>query len=82
MKISTLFIALILSGWSLAIDTLDSHINKATVFLSGAQVFRLSKTFNVKKGVNELIIADVSSFLNQQHIQSTVLGNGFVILDV
>ena len=47
----------------------------------GAQVFRQSKLINIKKGVNEVIIKDVSPYLNKQHIQATAIGNGFMILD-
>ncbi|NRA11217.1 MAG: DUF4139 domain-containing protein [Crocinitomicaceae bacterium] len=75
--ITTLFI----SNLTLAADTLSTDINKATVFLSGAQVFRESKTISIKKGVNEIIIKDVSPFLNQSHVQATASGN-FLILDV
>lgn len=66
---------------SFAADTLSTQIKKATVFLSGAQVFRQSKTVSIKKGVNEVIIKDVSPYLNQQHIQATADGK-FLILDV
>ena len=66
---------------SFAIDTLSSDITKATVFLSGAQVFRKTKTVTIKKGVNELILKDVSPYLNQQQLQATAEGN-FLILDV
>lgn len=65
-----------------AADTLSSNITKATVFLSGAQVFRNTKTIAIKKGVNEVIIKDVSPYLNQQHIQATAKNGAFLILDV
>jgi uncharacterized protein (TIGR02231 family) len=64
-----------------AADTLQTQVKKATVFLSGAQVFRESKTTQIKKGVNEVIIKDVSPQLNQQQLQATAKGN-FMILDV
>lgn len=62
-------------------DSLKTTITKATVFLSGAQVFRQSKTITVKKGVNEFIVKDVSPYLIQQQIQATAKGS-FLILDV
>lgn len=62
-------------------DTLSTDITKATVFLSGAQVFRQSRSVSIKKGVNEVIIKDVSPYLNQQQIQATAIG-AFLILDV
>ena len=77
----SIFAVLILSATSFTADSLNTEIKKATVFLSGAQVFRQSKTVSIKKGVNEVIITDVSPFLNQQHIQATANGN-FLILDV
>lgn len=66
---------------SFGADTLTTSIEKATVFLSGAQVFRKTKTIPIAQGVNELIIKDVSPYLNQQQLQATALGN-FLILDV
>lgn len=80
---STLIIiaALFVSNLTFAADTLSTDIKKATVFLSGAQVFRESKTISIKKGVNEVIIKDVSPFLNQGHLQATANGS-FLILDV
>ena len=65
-----------------AADTLSSDISKATVFLSGAQVFRQTKTIPIKKGVNEVIIKDVSPYLNQQQIQASAKSGNFLILDV
>ena len=66
---------------SYSADTLNTNITKATVFLSGAQVFRQSKTVSIKKGVNEVIIKDVSPYLNQKQLQATAKGS-FLILDV
>lgn len=76
-----LFTALLVHSTAFAADSLKTNITKATVFLSGAQVFRQSKTVTVKKGVNEFIIKDVSPFLNQDQIQATSKGS-FLILDV
>lgn len=83
MKHLKLFLVLFLLPTMVsAADTLSSNINKATVFLSGAQVFRESKNFVVQKGVNEVIIKDVSPYLNQQHLQATAVAGDFRILDV
>ena len=76
-----LITALFVSSAAFSADSLKTTITKATVFLSGAQVFRQSKTVTVKKGVNEFIIKDVSPYLNQGQIQATSKGS-FLILDV
>lgn len=81
MKTIILFLITLVSFSTLAADSLQTTINKATVFLSGAQIFRESKSFNVKKGVNEVIIKDVSPYLNPNQIQATAKGN-FLILDI
>lgn len=82
MKFSVLLIATLFIGSnSFAADSLNTNIKKATVFLSGAQVFRESNNVNIKKGVNEVIIKDVSPNLNPSNIQATASGN-FLILDV
>ena len=70
-----------LTATSFAADSLQTTVSKATVFLSGAQVFRESKSFSVKKGVHEVVITDVSPYLNQNQIQATAKGN-FLILDI
>ncbi len=73
---------LLFCSWSaVASDTLSSKITRATVFLSGAQVFRETKTLTIKKGVNEIILSDVSPYLDQNQIQATAKGS-FLILDV
>lgn len=82
MKSTLIIIATLFAlNSSFAADTLSTEITKATVFLTGAQVFRESKTVSIKKGVNEVIIKDVSPYLNQEHIQATA-GGSFLILDV
>ena len=62
-------------------DTLSSKIKQATVFLRGAQIYRETKTINIKKGISEMIIKDVSPQLDPAQLQATALGN-FLILDV
>jgi uncharacterized protein (TIGR02231 family) len=73
--------ALLTSSVAYCGDTLTSKINKATVFLSGAQVFRQTSSVPIKKGVNEMVIKDVSPYVTQQQLQATAVGN-FLILDV
>jgi uncharacterized protein (TIGR02231 family) len=82
MKFIIILIAtLMVHSAAFSADSLTTNITKATVFLSGAQVFRQSKTITVKKGVNEFIVKDVSPYLVQQQIQATAKGS-FLILDV
>ncbi|MFZ9028327.1 MAG: DUF4139 domain-containing protein [Crocinitomicaceae bacterium] len=81
MKTIILLVFTMLTATSFATDSLQTTVSKATVFLSGAQVFRESKSFSVKKGVNEVVITDVSPYLNQNQIQATAKGN-FLILDI
>ena len=76
-----LAVALLTSSAVFCGDTLSSKINKATVFLSGAQVFRQTSSIPIKKGVNEVVIKDVSPYITQQQLQATSVGN-FLILDV
>ncbi|MFK7784009.1 MAG: DUF4139 domain-containing protein [Crocinitomicaceae bacterium] len=80
-SIMILAIALLSSSVAFCGDTLTSKINKATVFLSGAQVFRQTSSVPIKKGVNEVVIKDVSPYVTQEQLQATAVGN-FLILDV
>lgn len=73
--------ALLTSSQAFCGDTLNSNITKATVFLSGAQVFRQTSTVSIKKGVNEIVIKDVSPYITSQQLQATAVGS-FLILDV
>ena len=82
MKVSLVLLFTIFFGIQThAADSLRTNITKATVFLSGAQIFRESKNASIKQGVHEVIIKDVSPNLNPQKIQATAKGN-FLILDV
>ena len=81
MKTIILFVSFVLTNTLFAADSLQTTVSKATVFLSGAQVFRESQSFPIKKGVNEVVITDVSAYLNQDQIQATAKGN-FLILDI
>ncbi|MFN8253301.1 MAG: mucoidy inhibitor MuiA family protein [Ferruginibacter sp.] len=60
--------------------TIDTKIEKATVFLNGAQINRSGKT-SVNPGNTELIFKNISPYINKQSIQ--VSGEGdFTILSV
>ena len=58
MKTIILFVSFVLTNTLFAADSLQTTVSKATVFLSGAQVFRESQSFPIKKGVNEVVITD------------------------
>lgn len=63
------------SSWAKAID---SRISSVTVYLNGAQVYRKAKT-TLKKGTNEIIIDDVSPYLNTKSIQASVSGSPLIL---
>ncbi len=51
-------------------NKITSKITDVTVYINGAQVYRKAKTL-IKKGTNEIIIDDVSPYLNQKSIQAS-----------
>ena len=57
----------------------NSKINKVTVFLNGAQVFRKAN-FTLQKGITEVIFDSISSNINATSIQVKGKGN-YIILD-
>jgi hypothetical protein len=63
------------SGWG---KTVTSRISSVTVYLNGAQVYRKAKT-TLKKGTNEIIIDDVSPYLNQKSIQASTSGSPLIL---
>ena len=79
--ILTLILGMVVQLSLLAADTLDSKITQATVFLSGAQIFRETGQVYIPKGIHKLVIKSVSPQLNPNSIQATSKGN-FMILDV
>lgn len=81
MKSIPFILAFFIATSTFASDTLSTNVNRATVFLSGAQVFRKSKTVSIPKGVGEFVISDVSPNLNPQQLQASATGS-FMILDV
>ncbi|TCC86649.1 mucoidy inhibitor MuiA family protein [Pedobacter frigiditerrae] len=58
-----------------------SKITNVTVFISGAQVYRQTETFDVPQGVSQFIFAGLSSAIDVQSIQAKGEGN-FTILSV
>jgi uncharacterized protein (TIGR02231 family) len=61
-------------------NEINSKISAVTVYINGAQVYRKAKS-SIKKGTNEIIINDVSPYLNQKSIQANCSGSA-LILDV
>ncbi|MCB9196915.1 MAG: mucoidy inhibitor MuiA family protein [Flavobacteriales bacterium] len=59
-------------------NTIKSNISSVTVYLNGAQVYRKAKT-TLKKGTNEIIIDDVSPYLNPKSIQASCSGSPLIL---
>lgn len=81
MKSILLTLSILFTCTAFANDTIQSSVSRATVFLSGAQVFRKSKTITVPKVVNEIVVSDVSPYLKPNQLQATANGK-FMVLDV
>ncbi|MGF2411840.1 mucoidy inhibitor MuiA family protein [Ferruginibacter sp.] len=64
----------------IAQKTIDTKIEKATVFLNGAQINRSGKT-TVSPGNSEIIFKGISPYINKQSIQVKAEGN-FTVLSV
>lgn len=62
-------------GWS---TTVTSRISSVTVYLNGAQVYRKAKA-SLKKGTNEIIIDDVSPYMNVKSIQASTSGSPLIL---
>ena len=60
--------------------TIDTKIEKATVFLNGAQINRSGKTV-VSPGNSEIVFKGISPYINKQSIQVKAEGN-FTVLSV
>ena len=58
----------------------DSKIDKVTVFLSGAQVYR-GGTFLIQPGVSQLVMTGVSPYVDANSLQARGVGD-FTIMDV
>lgn len=59
-------------------NTISSRISSVTVYLNGAQVYRKAKT-SLSKGTNEIIIDDVSPYLNTKSIQASTSGSPLIL---
>ena len=80
---SIITLMLCLSQIALVANTekeISSKINKATVFLNGAQVYRKGKT-KIPKGTSKFVFTDISPYLHVKSIQATATGSP-IILDV
>jgi hypothetical protein len=82
-KLSALIIAIIISQITAAQPVqkiIDSKIEKATVFLTGAQINRTGKV-SVTSGSSEIVFSGISPYINSQSIQVKGEGN-FTVLSV
>ena len=82
-KLSVLIIAVIISQIIYAQPVqkaIDTKIEKATVFLNGAQINRTGKVL-VSPGNSEIVFSGISPYLNSQSIQVKGEGN-FTVLSV
>lgn len=78
--ISTILLLVIANmTYSTERNLVNSKIKNVTVFLNGAQVFRKA-SFNLKKGVNEIVFDSISSSINANSIQVKGKGN-YTILE-
>ena len=82
-KLSLLIIAVLISQIIYAQSTqkiIDTKIEKATVFLNGAQINRIGKVL-VNPGNSEIVFSGISPYINSQSIQVKGEGN-FTVLSV
>jgi hypothetical protein len=82
-KLPLLIIAVIISQIIFAQSiqkTIDTKIEKATVFLNGAQINRTGKV-SVNSGNSEIVFGGISPYINSQSIQVKGEGN-FTVLSV
>jgi NhaP-type Na+/H+ or K+/H+ antiporter len=82
-KLSLLIIAVIISQVIAAQSVqklIDTKIEKATVFLNGAQINRTGKVL-VNPGASEIIFSGISPYINPQSIQVKCEAN-FTVLSV
>jgi len=75
-----IFTLAVLTAMPAMANKINSRISAVTVYINGAQVYRKAKS-TIKKGTNEIIINDVSPYLNQKSIQANCSGSA-LILDV
>ena len=81
-KILTLLAILSVFSWGKAADEqiVPSEVDRVTVYLSGAQIFRKAK-FTLVPGTQKVVLDSVSQFLQDQSLQATSSGS-YTILDV
>ena len=82
-KLLLIYICLLLSQTTRAQitqKTIDTKIEKAIVFLNGAQITRTGKV-SVSPGNNEIVFSGISPYINNQSIQVKGEGN-FTVLSV
>jgi len=80
MKISNLFIALLLFNFSWAQTTVNTTIREATVFLQSAQITRTGKA-TIPKGRGSVVLTGLSPQLDQSSVRFGATGD-FMILTV
>ena len=79
-KLLLAFNCILFTQYITAQKTIDTKIEKATVFLNGAQINRAGKT-TVNPGTSEIIFKGISPYINKQSIQVKAEGN-FTVLSV
>lgn len=79
-KLLLAFNCILFTQYTTAQKTIDTKIEKATVFLNGAQINRAGKT-TVNPGTSEIIFKGISPYINKQSIQVKAEGN-FTVLSV
>ncbi len=79
-KLLLAFNCILFTQYITAQKTIDTKIEKATVFLNGAQINRTGKT-TVNPGTSEIIFKGISPYINKQSIQVKAEGN-FTVLSV
>lgn len=79
-KLLLAFNSILFTQYITAQKTIDTKIEKATVFLNGAQINRAGKT-SINPGTSEIIFKGISPYINKQSIQVKAEGN-FTVLSV
>lgn len=79
-KLLLAFNCILFTQYTTAQKTIDTKIEKATVFLNGAQINRAGKT-TVNPGTSEIIFKGISPYINKQSIHVKAEGN-FTVLSV
>ena len=80
LRIALILILLSTNAFADNIKTTKASVDKATVYLSGAQL-TCSSEFPALPGINQFVFEGVSPFLDQKSLQASAKGN-IVIMDV